>query len=138
MKYKGEGVPLVVLAGNEYGTGSSRDWAAKGTYLLGVRAVSPRASSASTAATWSAWAFCRWNCPPGRLAIARALTGEEIFDIPDLTRSDPGGELTFAPRRPTAQRQEFSAKVRIDTPVELEYYRHGGILQAVLRKLAEK
>ena len=62
MKYKAEGVPLVVLAGTEYGTGSSRDWAAKGPYLLGVRAVIASASSASTAAIWWAWAFCRCNC----------------------------------------------------------------------------
>jgi len=61
MKYRDEHVPLIIFAGKEYGSGSSRDWAAKGTILLGVRAVSPRASNASIAATWWAWAYCRWN-----------------------------------------------------------------------------
>ena len=96
MKYKAEGVPLVVLAGAEYGTGSSRDWAAKGTFLLGVRAVHRRrASSGSTAATWSAWASCRWSFPPGK---TWRIAG------PDRRRdrsTSPASTISFKPRRQT-------------------------------------
>ena len=96
-----------------------------------------RASSGSTAATWWAWACCRWSFPPGKTWESLGLTGEEVFDFPNwTTRCRPGCELTVAAdgARRCGDRSS-PRKVRIDTPVELDYYRNGGILQTVLRKL---
>ena len=128
----GRRIPLVILAGKEYGTGSSRDWAAKGTLLLGVRAVLAECSSASTAPTWSAWASCL-ELPPGETVESFGLTGHETFEITGLEGAGADGfprELTVR-----ADDQELTCRLRIDTPNEVEYYRNGGILQYVLRQL---
>jgi aconitate hydratase len=139
MQYKAEGVPLVVLAGSEYGTGSSRDWAAKGTYLLGVRAVVAASYERIHRSNLVGMGVLPLELPAGKTWESLGLTGEETFDIPDLDDNvQPGGQLRVVATSPTGRVTEFRARVRIDTPVEREYYRNGGILQTVLRKLAEK
>jgi aconitate hydratase len=140
LKYKAEGVPLVVLAGEEYGTGSSRDWAAKGTYLLGVRAVIAASYERIHRSNLVGMGVLPLELPRGVTWQSLCLTGEETFDILGLDETlAPRSNLTVAATSPTGKRLEFQAKVRIDTPVELDYYRNGGILQTVLRKiLAQK
>ncbi|MFO0900177.1 MAG: aconitate hydratase AcnA [Pirellulales bacterium] len=136
LKYKAEGVPLVVLAGTEYGTGSSRDWAAKGTYLLGVRAVIASSFERIHRSNLVGMGVLPLVLPPGETWRTLGLTGEETFDIPGLTDSLlPGAVLEVRATAADGSVKTFSAKARIDTPVEMEYFRHGGILQAVLRKL---
>ncbi|MEN6459538.1 MAG: aconitate hydratase AcnA [Thermoguttaceae bacterium] len=138
MKYKAEGVPLIVLAGAEYGSGSSRDWAAKGPYLLGIRAVIASSFERIHRSNLVGMGILPLQLPKGQSWEALGLTGAESFDIPGLSDSLlPGAELTICAKAADGTVREFSAKVRIDTPVEMEYYRHGGILPAVLRKLAK-
>ena len=136
MQYKAEGVPLLVLAGGEYGTGSSRDWAAKGTYLLGVRAVLAASFERIHRANLVGMGVLPLQLPDGNNWQALGLTGEELFEMPGLDDSlQPGGLVLVRAVGAEGRPIEFQAKARIDTPVELDYYRHGGILQAVLRKL---
>ncbi len=135
-KYQAEGVPLVVLAGAEYGTGSSRDWAAKGTFLLGVRAVIAASFERIHRSNLVGMGVLPLELPSGKTWPSLGLSGEEVFDLPGLTsRLRPGSELTVRATSPNGTAIVFRAKVRIDTPVELEYYRNGGILQTVTRKL---
>jgi aconitate hydratase len=137
VKYRDEGVPLVVLAGQQYGAGSSRDWAAKGTQLLGVRAVIAASFERIHRSNLVGMGVLPLELPPGQSWQSLGLTGEETFDVPELGDAmQPGCELTVRATAADATVREFPAKVRIDTPVELDYYRHGGILQAMLRKLA--
>ncbi len=137
MKYQAEGVPLVILAGTEYGTGSSRDWAAKGTYLLGVRAVIAAGFERIHRSNLVGMGVLPLQFKPGQSWETLELKGDEIFDIPELTDEiKPGCELTVRATDASGDVKEFQIIVRIDTPVELDYYRHGGILQTVLRKLA--
>lgn len=131
MKYREEGTPLVVLAGAEYGTGSSRDWAAKGTYLLGVRAVLAASYERIHRSNLVMMGVLPLEFTGGATRESLGLTGEEVFDIPDLT-DDLKPRQTIKVK---AGDKEFEMLVRIDTPVELDYYRHGGILAYVLRKL---
>ncbi len=140
LRYREEGVPLVILAGAEYGSGSSRDWAAKGTHLLGVRAVVASSFERIHRSNLVGMGVLPLELPAGRTWQSLSLTGEEMYDIPAIDdRFQPGGELTVRATMPAGRVVEFAAKVRIDTPVELAYYRNGGILQLVLRKLlAEK
>ena len=136
MKYREEGVPLVVLAGAEYGTGSSRDWAAKGTQLLGVRAVIAQSFERIHRSNLVGMGVLPLELPEGTTWQSLGLTGEETFDVSGLDDGlAPGSELRVEATAPDGGRKEFRAKVRIDTPVELEYYRNGGILPAMLRKL---
>ncbi len=140
MKYKAEGVPLVVLAGAEYGTGSSRDWAAKGTFLLGVRAVIAVSFERIHRSNLVMMGVLPLEFDPGVTWQSLGLTGTESFDIPDLGDSlKPRQKVTVVARREARGASEesitFPATVRIDTPVELDYYRNGGILHTVLRKL---
>jgi aconitate hydratase len=136
MKYKGEGVPLVILAGAEYGTGSSRDWAAKGTYLLGVRAVIASSFERIHRSNLVGMGVLPLELPAGQTWQSLGLTGVEVFDFPDLSDAlEPGAELTVRATSPDGKVRTFQARARIDTPVDLEYYRNGGILQTVLRKL---
>ena len=136
VKYKQEGVPLIVLAGSEYGTGSSRDWAAKGTYLLGVRAVIASSYERIHRSNLVGMGVLPLELPEGTSWQSLELTGEETFDVPGLDDSlQPGTRLTIQATSADGKITEFTAKARIDTPVELEYYRNGGILQTVLRKL---
>jgi len=138
VKYREEGVPLVVLAGKEYGTGSSRDWAAKGTYLLGVRAVIAGSYERIHRSNLVGMGVLPLELLDGRSWQSLGLSGEETFDVPDLDdRLTPGAELAVRATAPDGRVVEFAAKARIDSPVELDYYRHGGILQMVLRKLAQ-
>ncbi|HZQ58027.1 MAG TPA: aconitate hydratase [Acidimicrobiales bacterium] len=129
MQYASEGTPLVVLAGKEYGTGSSRDWAAKGTMLLGVRAVIAESFERIHRSNLVGMGVLPLQFEAGASVASLGLTGREVYSISGL------GSL---PRtvRVHADDKEFTAIVRIDTPVEAEYYRHGGILQYVLRQLA--
>jgi aconitate hydratase len=137
MKYRREGVPLIVLAGEEYGTGSSRDWAAKGTQLLGVRAVIAASFERIHRSNLVGMGVLPLELPPGKTWQALGLTGEEVFDIPGLDDDlQPGQKLKVEARDAEDNLRQFEATARIDTPVELVYYRNGGILQAVLRKLA--
>jgi len=137
MKYQGERVPLIVLAGTEYGTGSSRDWAAKGTLLLGVRAVIAASYERIHRSNLVGMGVLPLEFVEGQTWQSLGLTGEEVYDIAGLDDSlKPGAVLTINTTGPDGKKGSFQAKVRIDTPIELDYYRHGGILPAVLRKLA--
>jgi aconitate hydratase len=138
MRYQSAGVPLVVLAGAEYGTGSSRDWAAKGTHLLGVRAVLAVSFERIHRSNLVGMGILPLELPKGETWESLGLTGEEVFDIPDLDdRLQPRAMLTVRATSADGSQKQFQSRVRIDTPVELEYYRNGGILQTVLRKLAK-
>jgi aconitate hydratase len=133
-RYRQEGVPLLVLAGKEYGSGSSRDWAAKGTVLLGVRAVLAESFERIHRSNLVGMGVLPLQFRDGESAASLGLTGEETFDLTGLSGLAADAplpkELTV-----TAGGTTFSAQLRIDTPKEEEYYRHGGILQYVLRQL---
>jgi aconitate hydratase len=133
MKYQKEGMPLVVLAGKEYGSGSSRDWAAKGTRLLGIRAVIAESYERIHRSNLIGMGVLPLQFAGGANAEALGLDGEETFEI-----ESPEGvrEVKVGATRPGGAAVEFAATVRIDTPQEFEYYRHGGILHYVLRQLA--
>jgi aconitate hydratase len=133
-RYRTEGVPLVVLAGKEYGSGSSRDWAAKGTVLLGVRAVLAESFERIHRSNLVGMGVLPLQFHPGDSVASLGLTGEELFDITGLEGLSGDGQL---PKElgVKAGSTEFSVRLRIDTPKEEEYYRHGGILQYVLRQL---
>ena len=133
MKYKAEGVGTVVFAGKEYGTGSSRDWAAKGTNLLGIKAVIAESFERIHRSNLVGMGVLPLQYPDGETAESLGLTGEETFDITGVEEMNSGS----TPRtvHVTASDTEFDARVRIDTPGEADYYRHGGIMQYVLRSL---
>ena len=135
MRYKQEGQPLVIIAGREYGTGSSRDWAAKGTMLLGVKAVIAESFERIHRSNLIGMGVLPLQFLPGQNAQALGLTGREVFDISGLTAGDAKNVQVTA-TTPDGKAINFVARVRIDTPKEREYYRHGGILQYVLRQLA--
>ena len=134
LKYAAEGTLLVVLAGKEYGSGSSRDWAAKGPRLLGVRAVIAESFERIHRSNLVGMGILPLQFAPGQNAGTLGLTGKERFDI--LGLSDMPKELTVTARSDDGKVTEFKALVRIDTPQELQYYKHGGILEYVLRQLA--
>jgi aconitate hydratase len=136
MGYLREGTPLVVLAGKEYGSGSSRDWAAKGTRLLGVRAVLAQSFERIHRSN-----LLGMGVLPLQLSAAPqdlGLSGEEVFTITGLAAPMNAGEPVPAEVTVRADEREFKARVRIDTPQEAEYFRHGGILQYVLRQLRDR
>jgi aconitate hydratase len=143
MKYKAEGVPLVVLAGAEYGTGSSRDWAAKGAFLLGIRAVIATSYERIHRSNLVGMGVLPLELPAGTTWQTLGLTGEEVFEFPELSDSlKPRQVMNVVAKKslgpasvPAESAVTFPVTVRIDTPVELDYYRNGGILQTVLRKL---
>jgi aconitate hydratase len=136
MKYKAAGTPLVILAGKEYGSGSSRDWAAKGTMLLGVKAVIAESFERIHRSNLIGMGVLPLQFPAGQNAQSLGLTGKETYSITgaadasrrtvDVVATPDGGGKSIA----------FEARVRIDTPKERDYYRHGGILHYVLRQLA--
>jgi aconitate hydratase len=132
MRYAAEGTPLVVLAGKEYGSGSSRDWAAKGTALLGVRAVIAESFERIHRSNLVGMGVLPLQFPEGESASSLGLTGEEEISIAGI-RNGEAKEVTVR-----AGDTEFSARVRIDTPKEVDYYKHGGILPFVLRQLLER
>jgi aconitate hydratase len=133
IRYQGEGVPLVVLAGKEYGSGSSRDWAAKGPLLLGVRAVLAQSYERIHRSNLVGMGILPLEFLDGASVESLGLNGHETFDVVGLEDAATGE----FPREVTvrADDKEFRARVRIDTPNEVEYFRHGGILQFVLRQL---
>jgi len=135
MRYKSEGTPLVVLAGREYGTGSSRDWAAKGTMLLGVKAVIAESFERIHRSNLIGMGVAPLQFLPGENVASLGLTGREVFAITGLAQSD-AREVTVTAAADGGAPKSFKARLRIDTPKEREYYRHGGILQYVLRQLA--
>ena len=135
MKYKAAGTPLVILAGKEYGTGSSRDWAAKGTMLLGVKAVIAESFERIHRSNLIGMGVLPLQFKEGQNAQALGLTGRETFEIVGLNRGAAKFVKVIA-KADDGKVCEFEARLRIDTPKELDYYQHGGILQYVLRQLA--
>ena len=136
MRYQATGTPLVVLAGAEYGTGSSRDWAAKGTLLLGVKAVIVTSFERIHRSNLVGMGVLPLTFLTGESADSLGLDGTESFNIPAHSDLEPLATIQVTATKPSGEVTEFQAKVRLDTPVEVDYYRHGGILQAVLRNLA--
>jgi aconitate hydratase len=134
MRYADDGVPLVVLAGREYGSGSSRDWAAKGTSLLGVRAVIAESFERIHRSNLIGMGVLPLQFPDGESAESLGLTGEETIDVGDLDNGE-ARTVSVTASREDADPAEFEARVRLDTPNEVRYFRHGGILQRVLRDL---
>jgi aconitate hydratase len=143
VKYAERGTPLIILAGKEYGSGSSRDWAAKGPKLLGVRAVIAESFERIHRSNLVGMGILPLQFEAGQNAESLGLTGEEVYDFPALTallkdRFASGRTLRVKANAPDDKVKEFVTIVRIDTPQEIEYYEHGGILQYVLRQLAAR
>jgi aconitate hydratase len=143
MRYLSEGIDLVVLAGREYGSGSSRDWAAKGTKLLGVRAVIAQSFERIHRSNLVGMGVLPLQFPDGESAQSLGLSGEEVYSITGLAAAmaaggGPPSEVLVTAERDGADSVRFAARVRIDTPREAEYFRHGGILQYVLRALLSR
>jgi aconitate hydratase len=136
MDYAGEGVPLVVLAGKEYGSGSSRDWAAKGTKLLGVRAVIAESFERIHRSNLIGMGVLPLQFAAGESVASLGLTGEETFDFGDL-EDGRAKQVTVTARADDGAEKQFDVTVRLDTPNEVAYFLNGGILQTVLRKLKE-
>lgn len=136
MKYQSEGTPLVVLAGTEYGTGSSRDWAAKGTMMLGVKAVIVASYERIHRSNLVGMGILPLEFQDGNTWKTTGLTGKETFSIPTLSDNiEPRSTIEVIAVDDDGKETKFNATVRIDTPVEMDYYRNGGILQTVLRNL---
>jgi aconitate hydratase len=135
VKYKAAGTPLVILAGKEYGTGSSRDWAAKGTMLLGVKAVIAESFERIHRSNLIGMGVLPLQYKDGQNAQSLGLTGQETFEIVGLNRGAAKSVKVIA-KADDGKITQFEARLRIDTPKELDYYQHGGILQYVLRQLA--
>ena len=143
VKYAERGVPLVILAGKEYGSGSSRDWAAKGPNLLGVRAVIAESFERIHRSNLVGMGILPLQFESGQSVESLGLTGEEVYDFAGLTtllgaRLAGGRTLAVKATAADGKVKQFDTLVRIDTPQEIEYYEHGGILQYVLRQLAAK
>jgi aconitate hydratase len=139
--YEAEGTPLVILAGTEYGSGSSRDWAAKGTKLLGVRAVIVESFERIHRQNLVGMGVLPLEFPQGQSADSLGLTGHEVFSITGLRQLNEGtipGTVAVSAAREDGEVVRFDAKVRIDTPTEADFYRQGGVLPYVLRQLAAR
>jgi len=134
MKYAAKQTPLVVLAGKEYGTGSSRDWAAKGTFLLGVKAVISESFERIHRANLVGMGVLPLNFVDGQNAASLGLDGTEVFDFDELREG--ASEVTVHARKADGKVVSFKARVRINTPMEWSYYKHGGVLQYMLRQMA--
>jgi aconitate hydratase len=130
MKYQASHTPLIVLAGKDYGMGSSRDWAAKGVFLLGVKAAIAESFERIHRSNLVGMGVLPLVYKRGQNRLTLGITGEEVFDIQIDDALKPGQDVTVKAGNIT-----FTTTCRIDTPVELEYYRNGGILQTVLRKM---
>jgi aconitate hydratase len=137
MNYMAAGLPLVVIAGQEYGTGSSRDWAAKGTLLLGVKAVVAESFERIHRSNLVGMGVLPLQFKEGMNSAALALDGDEVIDVAGLQEGEikPRQDVTLVIRRADGKTQEVPVTLRIDTPIEIEYFRHGGILPFVLRQL---
>jgi aconitate hydratase len=137
VKYKKDGLPLVVIAGQEYGTGSSRDWAAKGTMLLGVKAVVAESFERIHRSNLVGMGVLPLLFKDGVTRKSLGLTGDEVIDIVGLDKLSPRMDLTMVITRKDGSKQEVPVLCRVDTADEVEYYKHGGILQYVLRGMAK-
>jgi aconitate hydratase len=136
VRYQEDNVPLVILAGHEYGTGSSRDWAAKGTRLLGVKAVVAASFERIHRSNLVGMGVLPMQFDEGTSAQTLELDGSETFSITGLSdQIQPGQMVTLEITRKDKSKQSVPVKLRIDTPIEIDYYRHGGILPFVLREL---
>ncbi len=137
MKYREDGTPLIVIAGKEYGTGSSRDWAAKGTALLGVRAVLAQSYERIHRSNLAGMGVLPLEFKDGRSAEALGLRGDEIFRFEGVDENlKPRQDIAVVAQSPGGEEKRFVMACRLDTPVEVDYFRNGGILPTVLRKLA--
>jgi len=137
-EYKAAGIPLIVMAGKEYGTGSSRDWAAKGTLLLGVKAVLAQSFERIHRSNLVGMGVLPLEFLPGDSPASLGLRGHETFTTHGLSDElTPDMNLEVEAEKPDNSSQRFKVKVRIDTPIEVEYYRNGGILHTVLRRMAK-
>jgi aconitate hydratase len=136
MTYKAAGVPLVGLAGTDYGMGSSRDWAAKGTYLLGIRAVIAESFERIHRSNLVGMGVLPLVFKAGETRNTLGLTGHETFDIDVDDHVQPRQTLSVTATRDDGTQVTFEVVCRIDTPVEVEYFRNGGVLHTVLRKMA--
>ncbi|MBS0262112.1 MAG: aconitate hydratase, partial [Planctomycetes bacterium] len=137
LKYKAAGIPLIALAGAEYGTGSSRDWAAKGTFLLGIRAVIAVSYERIHRSNLVGMGVLPLEFKKGDSRESLKLDGTETFDIELPADIKPLADVAVTATRADGSQVKFQTKCRIDTPVEVDYYRHGGILHYVLRQLAK-
>jgi aconitate hydratase len=140
MRYLHDATPLMVIAGKEYGSGSSRDWAAKGPYLLGVRAVLAESFERIHRSNLVGMGVLPLQFAAGESAEGHGLTGQEVFEVEGLAQAigeglARGRDVRVRATRDGGESVEFGATIRIDTPQEVLYYRHGGILQYVLREL---
>ena len=136
MEYKRQGIPVIIIGGKQYGAGSSRDWAAKGPYLLGVKAVIAESFERIHRSNLVGMGILPLQFMPGENAETLGLDGSEEYDIVGIEEGlYPGKVLTVRARKSDGSVVEFRVKARLDTPIEVEYYRHGGILQYVLRKI---
>jgi len=137
-KYKADGVPLVVIAGKEYGTGSSRDWAAKGPMLLGIKAALAESFERIHRSNLVGMGVLPLQFKDGQNAESLGLTGQEVIDIEGIggeALREPRQDVTVRATRPGGSVVTFTMTARLDTPVEVDYYRNGGILPTVLRRL---
>ncbi len=133
--YKKEGTPLIVIAGKEYGTGSSRDWAAKGTMMLGVKAVITESYERIHRSNLVGMGVIPLQFLPGESATTLGFNGDEVIDIEGITTVQPGQKLKAKAKFANGETKEFTLQCRIDTANELEYYKNGGILHYVIRQL---
>jgi aconitate hydratase len=138
-KYAANGIPLIILAGKEYGSGSSRDWAAKGTYLLGVRAVIAESYERIHRSNLVGMGVMPLQFKTGDTAESLGLTGTETFNIEGISENlQPGKDLKVSYTRTDGTSGSFNVVCRLDSVVEIEYYKNGGILQYVLRQFLKK
>ena len=136
MRYRAAGIPTIVLAGGDYGMGSSRDWAAKGPYLLGVRAVIAESYERIHRSNLIGMGILPLQFMAGQGAGALGLDGTETFDIDVDDTLRPRQDVPVTARHPGGAETSFTTLVRIDSPVEVDYYRNGGILHTVLKEMA--
>jgi aconitate hydratase len=139
VKYQHEGVPLMIIAGKEYGSGSSRDWAAKGVLLLGVKAAIAESFERIHRTNLVGMGVLPLQFQPGDTPVSLKLTGKELFSVTGIRQALEGDAAKVAKVTATAtdgKVTEFDVTVRVDTPQEVEYFRHGGILPFVLRQIA--
>jgi aconitate hydratase len=135
MQYMQQGTPTVIFAGEEYGTGSSRDWAAKGTQLLGIKAVVARSFERIHRSNLVGMGVLPLQFLPGDSWQTLRLTGKEVIDVLPDPELKPQSRARLVVTREDGSREELEVILRIDTPIEVDYYRHGGILPFVLRQL---
>ncbi len=135
-RYRADDVPLIIIAGREYGSGSSRDWAAKGTLLLGVKVVIAESFERIHRSNLVGMGVLPLQFPPGMARQTLRLDGSESFAVAGLPDLRAGGTVTVTMTRANGEQETFEALVRVDTPVEIQYLRHGGILPMVLRQMA--